>query len=153
MAKMPLESHSAEAKDLLAAVLTMMLYQPEHWYSPSLPQDHPSSFCCLFGLTHEELNLVLKAFGAIKKRGTDLRFQSLVFDDYLWQHQGLSSMESHKSSHASLTPRMQHVYLVGKSDGKTLVQSFSKQSATDRNYTAMHTHMRWSVHLSALLIT
>jgi hypothetical protein len=24
---------------------------------------------------------------------------------------------------------------------------------TDRNYTAMHTHMRWSVHLSALLIT
>jgi hypothetical protein len=23
----------------------------------------------------------------------------------------------------------------------------------DRNYTAMHTHMQWSVHLSALLIT
>jgi hypothetical protein len=23
----------------------------------------------------------------------------------------------------------------------------------DRNYTAMHTHVRWSVHLSALLIT
>jgi hypothetical protein len=26
-----------------------------------------------------------------------------------------------------LTPRTQHVYLVGKSDGKTLVQSFSEQ--------------------------
>jgi hypothetical protein len=23
----------------------------------------------------------------------------------------------------------------------------------DRNYTAMHTHVQWSVHLSALLIT
>jgi hypothetical protein len=66
---MPLESHSAEAKDLSATVLTVTLYQPQHWYSPSLPQDHPSSFCCLFGLTHEELNLVLKAFGAVKKRG------------------------------------------------------------------------------------
>jgi hypothetical protein len=114
---MPLESHSAEAKDLLAAVLTVTLYQPQHWYSPSLPQDHPSSFCCLFGLTHEELNLVLKVFG----------FHSLVFDDYLQQHQGLSSIESCKSSHASLTPRTQHVYLVGKSNGKTLVQSFTKQ--------------------------
>jgi hypothetical protein len=90
---MPLESHSAEAKDLLAAVLTVMLYQPQHWYSPSLPQDHPSSFCCLFGLTCEELNR--------EKRGTDLRFQSLVFDDYLQQHQGLSSIKSCQSSHAS----------------------------------------------------
>jgi hypothetical protein len=25
--------------------------------------------------------------------------------------------------------------------------------ACDRNYTAMHTHVQWSVHLSALLIT
>jgi hypothetical protein len=81
----------------------------------------------LFGLTREELNLVLKAFGAVKKWGTDLRFQSLVFDDYLQQHQGRSSIKSHKGSHASLTPRTQHVYLVGKSDGKTLVQSFSEQ--------------------------
>jgi hypothetical protein len=68
----------------------------------------------------------VKAFGAVKKRGADLRFQSLVFD-YLRQHQGLSSIESCKSSHASLTPRTKHVYLVGKSDGKTLVQSFSEE--------------------------
>jgi hypothetical protein len=72
---MPLESHSAEAKDLLAAVLTVTLYQPQHWYSPSLPQDHPSSFCCLFGLTYEELNLVLKAFGAVKKGARTFAFE------------------------------------------------------------------------------
>jgi hypothetical protein len=29
----------------------------------------------------------------------------------------------------------------------------SDSEASDRNYTAMRTHMRWSVHLSALLIT
>jgi hypothetical protein len=72
---MPLESHSAEAKDLLATVLTVMLYQPQHWYSPSLPQDHPSSFCCLFGLTCEELNLVMKAFGAVKKGARTFAFK------------------------------------------------------------------------------
>jgi hypothetical protein len=28
-----------------------------------------------------------------------------------------------------------------------------KVGLNDRNYTAMHTHVQWSVHLSALLIT
>ena len=66
---MPLESHSAEAKVLLAAFLTSALTRPQHWYSPSLPQDHPSSLCRLCGLTRKELNLVLKAFGASEKEG------------------------------------------------------------------------------------
>jgi hypothetical protein len=43
-AKMPLESHSAEAKDLVAAVLTLMLYQPQHWYSSSLHKIIPPAF-------------------------------------------------------------------------------------------------------------
>jgi hypothetical protein len=76
------------------------------------------------------LNHVLKAFSAVKKRGKELHFQSLVFDKYLWEphHTGsLSSIEPNKSFHASLTPRMQQVYLIGKSDGKTLLPSFSKQ--------------------------
>lgn len=42
-AKMPLESHSAEAKRLLAAFLNSVLTRPQHWYSPTLPEDHPSS--------------------------------------------------------------------------------------------------------------
>jgi hypothetical protein len=41
-------------------------------------------------------------------------------------------------------------YLLTKSDwfGDTVMLVLD-----DRNYTAMHTHVRWSVHLSALLIT
>jgi hypothetical protein len=31
--------------------------------------------------------------------------------------------------------------------------SCAKHAGFDRNYTAMHTHVQWSVHLSALLIT
>jgi hypothetical protein len=34
-----------------------------------LPEDHPSSFCHLLGLTSVECSLILKSFGALKMRG------------------------------------------------------------------------------------
>jgi hypothetical protein len=39
------------------------------------------------------------------------------------------------------------------SEIRALVQTCDYQVGSDRNYTAMHTHVQRSVHLSALLIT
>jgi hypothetical protein len=102
-------------------------------------QDHPSSFCCLFGLTHEELNLVLKAFGSIKKGARTFAFKVWFLMITCGNTKAFLPSKSCKSSHDSLTPRMQHVYLVGKSNGKTLVQSISEQIS---NNTLPHQSMR-----------
>ena len=79
---MSLESHSQEARALLAAVLISVLDAPAHWYAPMLPVDHPSSFCKLADLTTEELYLVMEAAGFVVRRGKNLDacFQSNVFD-------------------------------------------------------------------------
>lgn len=69
VSQMPLESHSAEAKCLITAFLESVLHQLPHWYSPMLPEDHPSSICHLLGLRSVECNLVLKSFGTLKMRG------------------------------------------------------------------------------------
>jgi hypothetical protein len=81
----------------------------------------------LFGLTHEELNLVLKAFCSIKKGARTFAFKVWFLMITCGNTKAFLPSKSSKSSHDSLTPRMQHVYLVGKSNGKTLVQSISEQ--------------------------
>jgi hypothetical protein len=43
--------------------------------------------------------------------------------------------------------------LVGKRSVNSICLVNHKGALYDRNYTAMHTHVQWSVHLSALLIT
>jgi len=58
---MSLESYSTEARSMVADFLICSLRHPEHWYSPMLPPEHPSSLGKLAGWTLEEHNLVLEA--------------------------------------------------------------------------------------------
>ena len=83
--KMPLESHSQEAQTLLAAALISMLDEPQHWYAPMLPANHPSSFCQLLGLTEEELHHVMESSQFIVKWGKNgnVQFEGDAFHSLL----------------------------------------------------------------------
>jgi hypothetical protein len=87
VSQMPLESHSAEAKCLITAFLESVLHQLPHWYSPMLPEDHPSSICHLLGLRSVECNLVLKSFGTLKMRGqTDKQHLTKMPSNYTYRN-------------------------------------------------------------------
>jgi hypothetical protein len=59
--------------------------QKQHWYVPMLPDNHPSSFCQLLGLTTEELLSVMEAPSFIVKHGKNnaAQFENDAFNSFL----------------------------------------------------------------------
>ena len=113
---MPLESHCEEARATLTAFLISIHNGPQHWYSPMLSVDHPSSFCTLFGLTTTELDIVLEScrFGTRRGKEQKLRFESLAFNNFLSMNACLQSIECASSNPRILSTRKDYwAYLIG----------------------------------------
>ena len=127
---MPLESHTQEARSLLAAALISMLDAPQHWYAPMLPANHPSSFCQLLGLTEEELHHVMESSQFIVKWGKNgnVLFKGDAFHSFLGCYPELQLIDSSLSWPSAIIPRRRHwSYLIGKPTGDSRVQSFCCQ--------------------------
>jgi hypothetical protein len=113
---MSLESHCEEARATLTAFLISIQNGPQHWYSPMLSVDHPSSFCTLFGLTTTELEIVLESCRFVTRRGKEqkLRFESLAFNNFLSMNACLQSIECASSNPRILSTRKDYwAYLIG----------------------------------------
>ncbi len=74
-----------------------------------------------------------------------------------YQEEDQIQMDNQTSTSLWLTQKFSHLQscpcLPGLLCSLWNLQQCLKVPHCDRNYTAMHTHMQWSVHLSALLIT
>ena len=98
-----------------------------------LPNDHPSSFCKLTGLTSDELNLVLEASGFLVKRGKNTHsyhFQRDSFNSFL-QCPQLQLIDKNKSQPKVLKRKEYWAYLIGKTSGDARLQSFPSQLSTN----------------------
>jgi hypothetical protein len=116
--KMSLESYSQEAHRLLASFLSSQLDAPGHWYAPMLPDDHPSSFCKLTGLSSGELCLVLEAAGFVVKQGKNnnsYSFHSDTFNGFLQSPQ-LQLIDKSVSQPSILKRKRHWAYLIGSKD-------------------------------------
>jgi len=143
------ESYSTEARSLLADFLISSLRQPEHWYAPMLPPEHPSSLSNLAGWTLEERNHVLEAAGFVVKRGTKqvICFKNKVFDVFLSEHPQLQSIERQKNAPKKLRPKDYWAYLIGVPSGDARVQSFSSQINSDALPPPVHENNKHRVAL------
>jgi hypothetical protein len=110
LTEMSLESHSEEARSSLAAFLVSILEVPQHWYSPMLGEDHPSSFCSLIGLTTAELDVLLESCRFLTKRGKEQkpRFERLAFNHFLSTNPCLQSIECALSQPSIFKPRKKY---------------------------------------------
>jgi hypothetical protein len=127
---MSLESYFEEARCTLTAFLISILQGPQHWYSPLLSEGHPSSFCSLFGLTTDELNILLESCRFMTKRGKQKkpRFESLAFNNFLSMTAGLQSIECASSKPRILITRnIYWAYLIGMAGRDSFALNFSDQ--------------------------
>jgi hypothetical protein len=127
---MSLESYFEEARCTLTAFLISILQGPQHWYSPLLSEEHPSSFCSLFGLTTDELNILLESCRFMTKRGKQKkpRFESLAFNNFLSMTAGLQSIECASSKPRILITRnIYWAYLIGMAGRDSFALNFSDQ--------------------------
>lgn len=123
------ESHSTEARALLATFLKSVLGQPEYWYGPILDANNDASLCNLLGLSENERNLVLLAVGCLKKYGKRgsyrLVFKHDLFKSFLSEFDGLSSLQCEE---CRLKGRERAtVFLVGTTTGDPKVKTFADQ--------------------------
>lgn len=104
-----------------------MLEAPEHWCAPMLPDEHPSSFCRLAGLTTDELHIVLEASGFLAKHDeSTCSFLSDAFNSFLGDAQ-LQLIDKNVSQPTALGRKRHWAYLIGRSYGDARVQSFTSQ--------------------------